>query len=246
MSWKNSSTTSMQWIGTGIDARTVHSCRKSVSGTVSPLYASRPSIFVCTPAIGGQCAAQGNLHRCAGQVVLMARAKTCKSCGIKFVPVRPLQAVCCVPCAWQYAAQQAAKKDARLTREAKARLKTRAQWLAETQAVFNKFIRLRDAGQPCISCGRHHQGQWHAGHYRSTKAAPELRFEELNINLQCQPCNTHLSGNIVEYRKNLIGRIGIEKVEWLEGKHDPKHYDIEALKAIKAHYKELCKQLEAA
>lgn len=171
------------------------------------------------------------------------RQKTCKGCGEKFKPERPLQVVCGTVCAWRYTGQQNAKTDRRLTREAKAKLKTRAQWMKEAQAAFNKYIRLRDAGQPCISCGRHHQGQWHAGHYLSTGARPELRFEESNVHLQCAPCNNHLSGNIVLYRIGLITKIGIEKVAWLEGPHEPKKYTVDDLKAIKAKYTALAKEL---
>lgn len=174
------------------------------------------------------------------------RVKTCKSCGEKFAPERPLQIVCGVPCAWAYKAKQDAKTDRRLTREAKAKLKTRRDWLKEAQAAFNRFIRLRDAGKPCISCGRHHQGQYHAGHYLSTGARPELRFSELNVHLQCAPCNNHLSGNIVLYRKGLIAKIGLESVDWLEGPHEAKHYSIDELKAIKAEYTRKAKELEKA
>ena len=174
------------------------------------------------------------------------RLKTCKGCGEKFAPERPLQIVCGVPCAWAYKAKQDAKADRRLTREAKAKLKTRRDWLREAQAAFNRFIRLRDAGKPCISCGRHHQGQYHAGHYLSTGARPELRFSELNVHLQCAPCNNHLSGNIVLYRKGLIGKIGQESVDWLEGPHEAKHYSIDELKAIKAEYTRKAKELEKA
>lgn len=173
----------------------------------------------------------------------MVRERRCKGCGEKFVPDRPLQLVCSVPCAWTYTGQQNAKADRRLTREAKAKLKTRADWMKEAQAAFNKWIRLRDANEPCISCQRHHTGQYHAGHYRSTKAAPELRFEPLNIHKQCSACNTHLSGNIVEYRRHLIAKIGLESVEWIEGKHEPRHYSVDDLKAIKALYQEKAKEL---
>lgn len=174
------------------------------------------------------------------------RQKTCKGCGEKFKPERPLQVVCGPVCAWRYTGQQNAKTDRRLNREAKAKLKTRAQWMKEAQSAFNKYIRLRDAGNPCISCGRHHQGQWHAGHYLSTGARPELRFEESNVHLQCAPCNNHLSGNIVLYRIGLITKIGIEKVAWLEGSHQPKKYSIEDLRQIKAHYSKLVKEMEHA
>lgn len=172
------------------------------------------------------------------------RQKTCKGCGEKFTPDRPLQLVCSVPCAWRYTGQQNAKADRRLTREAKAKLKTRADWMREAQAAFNAWIRKRDAGKPCISCGRHHAGQWHAGHYRTTKAAPELRFDERNVHAQCAPCNNHLSGNIIEYRKGLIEREGIETVDYLEGPHDPKHYTVEDLKAIRDEYRKRLKGSE--
>lgn len=185
----------------------------------------------------------------------LPRPKKCKVCGNKFQPTRSIQPTCeNFDCKLAYGVQAAkkskatrARKEAREHREAKVRAKPRSKWMQEAQAAFNRWIRLRDAGQPCISCGRHHQGQHHAGHYRSTKAAPELRFEENNVHLQCQPCNTHLSGNIVEYRKSLIQKIGLlgfGGVEWLEGPHEPKHYTIEDLKAIKEKYTAMAKALD--
>lgn len=145
---------------------------------------------------------------------------------------------------WRYKGQQDAKKDRRLTREAKAKLKTRRDYEREAQAVFNKWVRLRDADQPCISCGRFHTGKYDAGHYRSTGSNPALRFEPLNVHKQCVPCNQHKSGNVIEYRIRLLARIGEEKVNWLEGPHEPKHYTIDDLKAIKAKYAALVKEMK--
>jgi hypothetical protein len=127
------------------------------------------------------------------------------------------------------------------------RLKTRQDYLKEAQVEFNKYIRLRDrlAGLPCISCGRNHTGDNHAGHYRSVGAAPHLRFNEDNVHLQCAPCNTYLSGNAIEYRIKLIQRIGVERVEALEASHGSVKYTIEDAKRIKAEYKEKVKALEA-
>jgi len=104
----------------------------------------------------------------------------------------------------------AAKVDKALTKQKLAKLKTKAQWAKEAQAAFNRFIRLRDADQPCISCGRHHSGQYHAGHFLSVGARPELRFNEFNVNKQCAPCNTHLSGNAVLFRQGLIAKFGLD------------------------------------
>lgn len=151
------------------------------------------------------------------------RIKTCKGCGNKFEPVRPLQIACCPDCAYKVARINGGKKRAAQYRIDKKRLKSRADWLREAQASVNRYIRLRDAGKPCISCGRHHQGQYHAGHYRSVGACPELRFELNNIHAQCAPCNNHLSGNIVAYRQGLIQKIGVGMVEWLESSHAAKN-----------------------
>lgn len=116
--------------------------------------------------------------------------------------------------------------------------------LKKTQTLFNRFIRLRDDLLPCISCGRHHSGQYHAGHYRSVGAAPELRFEETNCHKQCAPCNNHLSGNPIEYRVGLIKKIGIEMVEIMEGPHPPKRYTLEQLKYKQKYYSQKIKELD--
>jgi len=179
-----------------------------------------------------------------------SRAKKCRVCGAMFEPVRALQPTCTFECSVAYGLkvlaknQEAKRKEAaRAHREAKAQAKPRSQWMKEAQAAFNRWVRLRDADRPCISCGRHHEGQNHAGHFRSTGAAPELRFEESNVHLQCQPCNVHKSGNLIEYRKGLVERIGVASVEWLEGQHEPKKYTIDELKTIKSKYAAMAKEL---
>ncbi|MCW7548446.1 recombination protein NinG [Photorhabdus sp. APURE] len=85
----------------------------------------------------------------------------------------------------------------------------------QAQQAFNAFIRERDKDLPCISCGRFHKGQYHAGHYRTTKAHPELRFDEDNCHKQCSACNNYLSGNIINYKPRLIEKIGQERFDAL-------------------------------
>lgn len=174
------------------------------------------------------------------------REKKCKVCGEKFRPFQSTQRTCSTICAINDGRAQRKKADKRELRQAKERIKPRAQWIKEAQAAFNKFIRLRDAAEPCISCGRHHQGQYHAGHYKSTGASPELRFEELNCHKQCAPCNNHLSGNIVNYRPALIAKIGMGYVEWLEGNHPPAKWTIDELKEIKRRYNAKAREIEKA
>lgn len=172
------------------------------------------------------------------------KPKSCRICKELFIPRSGLQKVCGIGCAIALSVKVRQKREKCETKALKAKLKTRSQWMKEAQSVFNQFIRLRDKDAPCISCQRHHAGQYHAGHYRTVGAMPQLRFSEYNTNKQCSACNNYLSGNIVEYRINLINKIGLERVEWLEGKHEPVKYTIADIMQIKEIYKRKLKELQ--
>lgn len=144
---------------------------------------------------------------------------------------------CGPACAETFVAAEKARKLKRERQEGLAKLKRRADYFKETQTALNKWVReVRDAGKPCISCGRHHQGQNHAGHFLSRGSHPHLALVESNIALQCMPCNVHLSGNQLAFRRGLIERIGALAVELLESDTTPRKYSIDELKAMKADY----------
>src|SRR6476661_7562783 len=92
---------------------------------------------------------------------------------------------------------------------------THPKLLEKAQRVFNSYIRARDAGLPCICCGSMNTA--HAGHYLSQGHHSALRFNEENVNLCCVKCNTYLGGNLINYRRGLVKKIGAERVEFLEG-----------------------------
>ena len=159
-------------------------------------------------------------------------------------------------CGYEHAAQWAKSSlDNRKTKEkAEARkidrqklksLKTRSEWLKELQAVFNKFVRLRDKGLPCVSCGHPDDGsrQRHASHYKSVGGNPALRFDPNNCFASCSICNNYLSGNLVPYRVELIRRIGLAEVERLEGKQEPLKLTIPEIQELIKAYKQRCKEL---
>lgn len=185
------------------------------------------------------------------------KPRKCKSCGVSFVPVRSLQAACSVPCALAIAAKQKAQKEARAKREErksiaerKAELKTRSDFIKEAQAVVNKVARLRDqlAGHGCISCGARPDarfgGAMDAGHFRSVGSAPHMRFFLPNIHLQCKRCNRDLGGSHTEYRKGLVERITIERVEEIESMQWTAKWDIEYLKRLKKVMQKKARRLE--
>lgn len=190
--------------------------------------------------------------------VKVRKAKVCRveSCGASFVPQRLGQAVCSPACAIKDVPKQPANREKarkaladvgrKELRAAKEKLKSRADYLKDTQIAFNAWVRERDALLPCVSCGRHHQGKYDAGHYRTVGSNPALRFEPLNCHRQCSPCNTRLSGNLVNYRVELVRRIGVDQVDWLEGPHAPKKYTVDDLKAMTADYRARVRDLKTA
>lgn len=138
-----------------------------------------------------------------------------------------------------------------MTRAARQALKTRGDILKEAQAAFNLFIRERDRaeGHPCISSGRPLNWSGNAvdaGHYRSTGAAPHLRFDEMNCHAQSKHDNRYLSGNAVDYRINLIKRIGLEEVERIEADNTPRHRSKQDLTEIRDKYKAKARALKKA
>ena len=179
------------------------------------------------------------------------KTKKCAVCRELFHPFQSLQKVCSPKCASDYARGQRTKAERLELKKRKQALKTNGELLKEAQREFNRYIRLRDYGKTCISCGRQPNFKAyiggsgiHAGHYRSVGAAPELRFDEDNVHIQCYHCNVEKSGNAIDYRINLIEKIGLERVELLEGPHEPKKYKRDEIIEIKKTYAKKARELE--
>jgi len=170
----------------------------------------------------------------------------CKECGEMYTKNRTTQQACKWECALKMGVDKANKKARKEFAERKRASRTKSDWLKLAQVMFNKYIRLRDKDLPCISCQRHHKGQYHAGHYRSVGACAELRFNEDNCHKQCSACNNFLSGNAIEYRINLVKKIGLDRVVELEGPHEPKHYIINDIQGIREKYRVMVKAMEKA
>lgn len=132
-------------------------------------------------------------------------------------------------------------------RETREKLKTIGKLLQEAQREFNRWILQRDRGEGCISCDApvNYQGQWNAGHYRTTAAAGHLRFNPDNVWRQCGQCNHHKSGNLVEYRIRLVAKIGAARVELLEDDNRTVKWDRDELVALRREYLSKWKELKA-
>lgn len=187
----------------------------------------------------------------------------CTGCKVRFpretMNRRPVGWFCSDSCTLSYV--RAKQDKARATKEAKARREYREVTtslkkaysatdvrhnLKLTQVVFNKFIRLRDKNDPCISCDQSpHQGQRHASHYRSVGACSVLRFHEANCHASCAQCNSMKSGNITEYRIRLVKKIGSTKVDWLECQNEPRKYTCDELIELRAYYSKKIREIES-
>lgn len=140
-------------------------------------------------------------------------------------------------------------------------LKSVRQLKKEAQPIFNKYIRIRDKDEDCISCSRTNAevevtdgwkigGAWDCGHYLSVGAHEELRFEPRNAYKQCKSCNGG-SGQYTkknhtvskQYRINLIVRVGMDTVDWLEGPHVLPHWKADDIRDIKTEFRSKTKEL---
>lgn len=170
----------------------------------------------------------------------------CKVCGETFTARTSLHRVCSVRCSVKLKKIELAEERAKVkTRREKA--KPRAKWLAECQAIVNRYARIRDAHLPCVSCDRpaSWDGQWHGSHFRSVGAASAVRFNLWNVHKACSICNNHLSGNIAEYRPRLIAKIGQERVDWLMAQNNLVYHDVDYLKKFKKVMGKRLRRLEA-
>lgn len=192
--------------------------------------------------------------------------RKCKVCSAWFIPAYANIRWCCPEHGTIYAlelrakekvkaeakrikAQHEAERESRKRRHAKRiELKTKSQWRKEAQAAFNKYVRLRDEGLPCISCGRlpeqKYGGSMDCGHYRSRGAAAHLAFNLHNTAGQCVFCNRNQSGAQKAFEQGLIERIGAEKVEALNNDNSTRKLDIPYLQRIKSIFTRKARQLE--
>ena len=177
--------------------------------------------------------------------------RRCKQCRKK-VPadsafVSQLRAFCSFECLQSFTKSDQgrktiAKSSLAETRERKKKLLTRSDYLKLAQAAFNAYIRFRDRDDACISCGNYiladqPGGGWDCGHYRSVGSAPHLRFHLLNAAKQCVKCNRYLSGNVAEYRKGLIKKIGQDLVDTIEADQETRNYSSADLQRITEIYR---------
>jgi len=99
-----------------------------------------------------------------------------------------------------------------VSRKVKKKTKSRSQLVKELDAIFSRYIRLRDADDKgicsCITCWekvhRKNIQNWHF----ITRWNYKYRWSENNCYAQCMPCNIYKSGNYISYTLAMIWKYG--------------------------------------
>ena len=151
----------------------------------------------------------------------------CKHCKEKYEAIHFNQKYCtkdeCMD-AWIKSAKEVQwkKKKKRMKEE----LKTISDYIKEAQKWVNRFVRLRDKEQGCISCGTPLTGKYDAGHFFSAGGHGSVRFDVRNIHA-------------------LLTKIGSEEFDKMEAKSKGVHkWNKEELENIIKEFKEKCKEIE--
>lgn len=97
----------------------------------------------------------------------------------------------------------------------KSKLKTLSKWKKELDAIFSKYVRLRD-NDTCYTCNlkmEHNRSQ--NGHF-VPRQYMATRFDETNCHCQCYACNMLYNGQPSRYAQRLRQEYGDEIIDSLE------------------------------
>lgn len=149
--------------------------------------------------------------------------KKCRVCPARFEPFNSTQIACSPGCAYKLVQANKQKKARKQQLADKQRIKSYAVKMKELQVVFNELRRMeefawfkeRNIEPYCISCLKPlGNDQWCCGHFKTTKARPDLRFDKMNTYLQHNVrCNQMMSGDIEGYKLGLAYRFGDDEAK---------------------------------
>lgn len=95
----------------------------------------------------------------------------------------------------------------------------RQTWIRKLDRIVSLYVRMRDSREygfkycRCISCGKVKPiSDIDCGHYISRRCML-LRFDTRNLNGECSRCNRFDVDHLIDYRKNLIWRLGRQALE---------------------------------
>ncbi len=192
----------------------------------------------------------GVLRVASASKTKLAKCKVCKANPI----ARQGAKVCGVECSIIHVASMKAKADRikakavlAVDKDRKAALKKPSEYANDAQNPVNQYVKWRDWGKPCASCGRPHifGVTRNASHLKARGSNSFLRFHLWNIHMSCIQCNKDKGGNVAEYIPRLAERIGQEKVDFLLSAPRSREYSIEYLLRLKRIFTKKAKRMMA-
>ena len=165
----------------------------------------------------------------------------CKNCKQKFEQIRFNQKFCLDPeCVKVWVAEAKDQNWKKTKKKMQADIETVQELMKAAQIVFNKFIRIRDKDQPCISCGSKLENKFDAGHYFSSGGHKAVTFDEDNVHGQCVACNQWKHGNLIQYQIGIEQRIGGDRLIALHEKaHKAAKYTTASIRNLIAKYNQI-------
>lgn len=159
------------------------------------------------------------------------KKRRCKHCEAWFLPPKNLMPFCSNMCEMIFKEREPKVERQKIARKEKQAFNN--QDVKKLTGIAKKLAqhcaRLRDFYEPCVSCRKTTAVQWDGGHYMGADSYSKVRLNLWNIHKQCSHCNDYNSSNAANYRKHLIEKIGLEKVEWLEDQKGLHRYSAEYL-----------------
>lgn len=122
--------------------------------------------------------------------------------------------------------------------------RTSLQYLKNSVMTWcHRYIKERDKGKPCVSCGQPWSSDHQAGHWKKASDYSTLKFWEFNIHNQCQGCNLMRDGNVQKYGDRITKRISPDQKKEIERmcqeeKQTDFKWDREELNDLRDYYKE--------
>lgn len=111
----------------------------------------------------------------------------------------------------------------------KPRALNRSSELRKADEAFSLYIRTRDSqayqGRAfrCLACGKIKPIEQGDASHLVGRQHMATRFSEDNVWVTCRYCNRFDNGNLIEYRKNLVKKIGETKVIMIEAAKNTTH-----------------------
>jgi hypothetical protein len=140
----------------------------------------------------------------------------CKVCGAEYLPRTFAQTVCSPKCLYE---QIRIKKTNDKNKLKKMAGKDEPNYKKLAWRQISKYVRYtistkdKDGKVKCYTCPKTMRPEEaDCGHFKHDKLDGDLR----NLKIQCSKCNRYLSGNLSEYRKNLVRDNGEDWVQQLE------------------------------